>query len=230
MGLDRVTTVVTPASTYDLVDLATAKAELNIPNSDTSNDSWLTGAISQVSGAVSRYCNRAAAAADEASFPAETVQDLFYPDRDAYPYQVPGGLSRLQLSHWPVISVTSVTVTDPPGTDTTLTAGTDYVLDGAAGQLLRLNQYTAYPTSWAPLKTVVVYRSGYSPIPLDVVDAVLRWLTMRFNSRGTEANLKTIEQPGLGTKTYWVGDPRMAGGVPADIAELLDKYRVPVVA
>ena len=58
MGVAILKTVLAPAADFDLTDLATVKDELNIPSTDTSNDTWLARAISQVSAIISRYCNR----------------------------------------------------------------------------------------------------------------------------------------------------------------------------
>lgn len=234
MGLKRISTLLTPAATYDLVDLETVKVELQIPDDDTSKDAWLTGVIHQVSGAIARFCNRSSMDVNEASFPIETVQDLFYPERDAYPYQVPGGLELLQLSRWPLpfveggdSPVTSIVITDPPGNNTTLVEGTDFIVNPAFGQLVRLEPFTQYPTLWFPVKTVVIYQGGFDPIPPDVQDAALRWITQRFSDRGRNPNLRAREQPGTGREEFWVGGPPMSGGVPQEIVELLDHYRVP---
>lgn len=239
MGLKRITTLLTPAATYDLVTLEQVKVELRIADTDTGNDAWLAGVITQISGACARYCNRSAQDISEASFPVETVQDLFYPERDAYPYQVPGGTDQLQLSRWPlpmltnqqgqaVSPVQSVVITDPPGSNTTLVEGTDFLVDAAAGHLVRLDQWTQYPTLWLAIKTVVVYQGGFASIPTDVQEAVLRWITQRWGDRGREPGLRTLSEPGIGEKTYWVGGPQMSGGVPAEITAVLDQYRAPV--
>lgn len=298
MGLQRVTTLITPAASYALVALDDVKTELDIPSTDTSSDALLTGYINQVSGAMSRYCNRAPQDVNEASFPVELVQDLFYPDRDAYPYQVPGGTSALQLSRWPIAKITtlptsgntnsgnvlsfasvpaaivdgtpvnglnlpvsatvvgvgatsvtlnapivgavpagtninfgiSVVIVDPPGTSTALVQGTDFVVNPAVGQLIRLDQFQAYPTLWTPVATTIVYAGGYNPMPDDVQAAALMWITNRFSERGRDRNLKAKEQPGIGREEYWVGGPPMSGGVPAEIAEMLLNYRAPVTA
>jgi hypothetical protein len=232
MSLSRVTTLITPAASYDLVDLETVKAELQILNTDTTNDDWLSSAITQVSGAIARYCNRSDATASQASFPEEAVQDLFYPERDPYPYQVPGGEAKLQLSHWPITGVQSVTITDPPGVDTVLVQDTDFVVDAAPGQLIRLDKYMAYPTTWPPIKTIVVYTGGYPDIPADVTVAALRWMVLRYAERGRDPMLRSIEQPLVGTKSYWGGGPggNRSGGIPQEIAEMLAPYRQPVVA
>ena len=230
MGMQRVTSLLSAADSYNLVDLDTVRTELKLAANDTGNDAWLTNVIGQISGAIARYCNRSNADASEASFAVETVQDLFYPERDNYPYQVAGGLSVLQLSHWPVKNILSVVVSDPPGTNTTLVADTDYVLNAALGQLVRLDPFMAYPVVWQPIKTVVQYEGGFEEIPADVVDAALRWITMRWADRGRDPNLKSIEQPMVGTKTFWVGAMPQTGGVPSEIATMLDKYRVPVIA
>ena len=304
MSMTVISQTLVAAASYDLTDLATAKAELNIPGTDTTQDTWLAGAITQISAAIANYCDRV--------FPVETVQDVIYPDRDAYPFQVPGGVAALQLSRWPVIGarpavtatsavesgsvlpVSSVagispgmlavggvvgyapivgllpvpdaayvvtvdpvkstvmlgtpiiapvaagamlwfglraTVTDTPGTGQTLIPQFAYQLDAPAGQLIRLNQYTAYPTAWAPVQTTVTYQAGYATIPADLVDATLRLMSQRWSSRGRDPMLKSQEQPGLGTQTYWVGGPPgVRGAFPQEIAAMLDRYRVPVTA
>src|SRR5207249_2858329 len=105
-----IVTLESAASTYDLITLAGVKQELNIPDTDTSKDDWLIQAISQISGAIARHCNRTAAAANEASFPIETVLETIFPYRDPYPYQLPGGKDVLQLTHWPIVAVNSVVI------------------------------------------------------------------------------------------------------------------------
>jgi hypothetical protein len=94
MGVKTVTTVLLAPDSYDLTDLPTVKDELNIDPSDSSIDNFLTRAIAECSSQIHKYCNR--------TFPLETVQDLIFPDRDAYPYQIPGGVGELQLSRWPL--------------------------------------------------------------------------------------------------------------------------------
>ena len=241
MSMKRITTLVKSAASYDLVTLETVKVELEIPDSDTSKDAWLTGVIHQISGSCARYCNRSAMDVNEASFPVETVQDLFFPERDAYPYQVPGGTDPLQLSHWPLASltdsngqplsaVTSVVIADPPGTNTVLVEGTDFIVNPAFGQLVRLDPWSQYPTLWLPIKTTVIYAGGFNLIPDDVQEAALRWITQRYKERGRDPNLRAKEEPNLGRMEYWTGGPPMSGGVPEEIAELLWNYRSPVCA
>lgn len=102
MAVAIITTVLSPAvagdddaGPYDLTDLATAKDELSIPDSDSTNDLWLERAISQASIAIKNFCKRV--------FQVEGVQDLFYIEQDPYPYQLPGGVFPLQLSRWPLL-------------------------------------------------------------------------------------------------------------------------------
>lgn len=94
MTTQIVTTVVAPASSYDLTTLLTVHDELGLLSTDTSADSFLSRAITQISLAVASYCNRV--------FPVEGVQDLAYIDQDPYPYQTPGGVRPLQLSRFPL--------------------------------------------------------------------------------------------------------------------------------
>ena len=55
MGADRILSV-TPASSYNLIDLNTIKSFLNI--TDTSQDDYLNLVIPQASASVANYCNR----------------------------------------------------------------------------------------------------------------------------------------------------------------------------
>ena len=238
-------------------------------------------------------------------FAQETVEDIIYPARDAYPFQVPGGIPRLQLSRWPVatarvcISLTAavaagatilplvsqtglaggmpvggvgtadvlagatliqtvntdgtitltwpikdalavgavlwagpvIRITDPANVVRTLDPAHAYAIDARPGQVVRMDKFTGYPSLWYPLKTTVTYQGGFASIPFDVVDAALRLLTQRAASRDRDPMLKSRDQPGLGTETFWVGSvPGVRGAFPSEIAALLDPYRVPVIA
>ncbi len=103
MSIQIISTVLVAAASYDLTDLATAKDELSIKTAETSNDAFIGRAITQASTAVGNYCNRV--------FQLETIQDVCIPDRDAYPSQVPGGVSPLQVSRYPVEAATTTIVT-----------------------------------------------------------------------------------------------------------------------
>src|SRR5579859_2080300 len=102
MSIEIITTVLLAAApqtagagAYDLVDLATALDELQVEPNDVKNLPFLKRAITQVSAAIANHCNRV--------FPVETVKDVCYPERDAYPWQVPGGVWPLQVSRWPIL-------------------------------------------------------------------------------------------------------------------------------
>ncbi len=130
MGVRVTTTVLTPATTYDLTTLANIKDDLAIPATDTSSDATLARFITEQSQLVAQYCNRV--------FPIETVQDSILLDRDAYPYQVPGTQMLLQLSRWPVVAVISVVDQVLNGVSNTLVVGSDFLVDAALGWLTRI--------------------------------------------------------------------------------------------
>lgn len=302
MGLVAIETVLVSAASYNLTDLATCKDELQIPTGDTSQDTFLTRALAQCSIAIRNHCNR--------TFQTETVRNDVYPERDAYPYQVPGGVFPLQVTRWPITTlpivtlatsadvssgdvltfadttgvvvgvpvfmtpattgqtpppglandmvvsaVTATTVTlsanvtadiasgssvsfgtrvvinDPPGSPTEMLFGTDYIINVVNGQLVRLNPYTGYPSTWDASQAIAWFAGGYSTIPDDVVDATLRLVTARFKNRGRDPYLRSRDQPGLGREEYWVGGlPTERGMLTEEIADLLDNYRVPVTA
>lgn len=223
MELLTLSTVVTPAASYDLTDLATVHDELRIPIYTITDDPFLSRAITQISSAISRFCNRV--------FAVEMLCDTIYPERDAYSYQMPGGIAPLQLSRWPLVSVTSVTITDQSGIATLLVANVDYKIDMLRGWLIRLDPSSAYPVPWSPVQITVTYTAGFSDIPADLVDVVLRLITARYYSRGRDPTLKSQTQPNLGDQTYWVGStPGVTGPYSDDILSVLESYRQPVVA
>ncbi len=303
MGVAIIKTVLAPAADYDLTDLATVKDELNIPSSDTSNDTWLARAISQVSAVVARYCNRV--------FLPELLLETQYIEQDAYPNQTPGGIAPLQLSHWPILSLVSVAQVTAINTTQALVQGTDFAVDYDKGQLIRLNSFTGVAVVWEALPTNIEYSAGYgaavaeahtvpvtpgpytvtvanaatfsfdggvtyangtafkavlgtpatageysvamatgiyifnaadqgasiiinygySEIPDDLIDAVLRVVTQRFKQKDRDPMLMSINQPGVGEKRWWVGTTAgQNGALPPEITGLLDGvYRVPTV-
>lgn len=99
-----VTTVFTPASTYDLTTLDVVKDELSVVTN--SDDARLKRYLSMSSAAVTDYCNRV--------FPAETIKDEFWPARDPAPRIIPGGPDVLKLSRWPIIGSPSTAGIAPP--------------------------------------------------------------------------------------------------------------------
>ena len=226
MSVRIVSSVVTPASSYDLTILANIKDDLAIPSTDTSSDTTLSRFITEQSALVAQYCNRV--------FPIETVQDVIMPDRDPYPYQVTGMQAELQLSRWPVVSVASVTDQVAVGVANTLDEGSDFITDLERGWLTKLDPNTGYPTGWSPDRYTVQYTAGYfeagsgSP-PADLEMAVLRLITARFKARGRDPFLRSQGEPGVGQEQYWIGAlPGQTGPFPPDIAAVLEKYRVPL--
>jgi hypothetical protein len=226
MPVRIISTVLTAASSYDLTTLENIKDDLAIPGTDVSSDATLARFITEQSALVAQYCNRV--------FPVETVQDVIYPNRDPYPYQVTGILSELQLSRWPIVAVTSVTDTVAVGIVNTLVAGTDFVVDEPHGWLTKIDPNTGYPTGWSPDQYTVQYQAGYFEAgsgipPADLEMAVLRLVTARFKARGRDPFLKSQGEPNIGTEQYWVGAmPGQTGAFPPDIAAALEKYRVPL--
>ncbi len=156
MGYSVVTTVLSKAASYTLTDLATTKDELSIDSSDTSDDTWLTRAIGQVSRSIARYTKRV--------FPPEQLQDVFDIQQDAYPSQTPGGFAALQLSRWPVLAVASVVQTLAPGSTQALTAGVDFRADLETGHLLRLSPFTGVVTTWEAIPVSVTYTAGFGAL------------------------------------------------------------------
>lgn len=214
MGITVVTTVVTPPSDPTLTTLAKVKAELSI--GDTSLDTLLTSYIGSASAAIAQYCNRI--------FGQATIKDEAWPEREPYSFMLPGSISAIQLSSWPVISITTLTENG-----NALVDGTDYRVDKATGALLRLDGL-GYVKPWLAWPIVATYVAGFAAIPADIDDAAVRMVKARYLARGRDPFMKQENIPGVREVTYWVATGTDAGNMPPDVADILENYRQPVIA
>jgi hypothetical protein len=221
-----VTTVLTAAASRDLALLATVKDDWGVTG--TADDAFIGRSISRCSAAAEQFCNRV--------FAIETVQDNIALSREGWPHMVIRDLEALQLSRWPIAEVTSVTVDGKA-----LTAGTDYIPDPVNGRLLRLDN-SGDTRSWDGCLIVVVYSAGYvlpgqdasqfpdaaKLLPLDLEDAISRMVYTRFSERQRDPLIRSEMLDGVGRVEYIV--PTGDGNLTSDVADILDNYRVPVLA
>ncbi|MEZ0060903.1 hypothetical protein ABIF26_006446 [Bradyrhizobium elkanii] len=212
MGVRIVSTVVTAVDSYDLTTLAVVKDELSITGG--ASDGTLRRYITSASAAAAQYCNRV--------FQVETVRDEFWPDRDCSP--VFGGLDVLQLSRWPVESVATLTESGAE-----LGEDIDFRVEPKTGQVIRLDA-AGNARRWGTCPIVAQYDAGYPTVPADVADAVTRMVTKRFSAKGRDASLRSESIPGVRDVTYWIATGAEAGNLTPDVADVLDNYRIPVMA
>jgi hypothetical protein len=210
--MQSITTVTAAATSYDLTTLANVKAELDI--TDGGSDAVLRRYITSASKAAAHYCNRV--------FAVETVSEAFLPGHRYCAYGQHYAV--LQLSRFPLVTVTSVTEDDD-----LLTVTDDYLVNSSNGQLTRVNS-GLLPSRWLELGVTVVYSSGYATVPADLEDAVIRMVTQRYSAKGRDATLKSEEIPGVRSAQYWIATGEEAGAITPDVADLLDRYRSIVVA
>jgi hypothetical protein len=212
-----ITQVLTPAATYDLIDLATLKTLNAITG--TLQDVYLSLVISQISTIAANYCNRV--------FPVETLSDSFWPRRRGY-LREPRRVARpLILSRNPIVTVTSILEGVGGVAPTALVAGVDYQLDAIKGFVYRLDTL-GYPTTWVADSIVATYSAGYSPIPADLQLAAASWVKAIAAAQTRDSTIKSETVVGVYSATYGAaaGSPL---GVPADIAEALDNYNAELI-
>jgi uncharacterized phiE125 gp8 family phage protein len=192
-----------------LTTLADVKAALNI--SGTTDDTFLTASIERASAAVESYCNR--------TFGTRTETQTFRLDRSR---------QRLILKAVPVTSITSVTEAG-----TTLTTA-DYELDASAGFLDRLDGSDKLST-WAASKIVVTYVAGYVlpgasgtvTLPADVQACTIDLVARAYHARGRDPQLRSEKILDVIDQSWTATDSvSTKGGLPIDIAERLDAYRL----
>jgi hypothetical protein len=222
MPRNVITTVVTAATSIALTDLATVKSDWNIATDD--DDDFVTRSITRCSRAAANFCNR--------TFAIETVQDQIALRRDPWPRMTHERPEILQLTRWPIVAVTSVTVDG-----TALVAGTDFMVDQTNGQLQRLNAYGAM-TPWTGETIIIVYSAGYvlpgqsavagaQNLPDDIQDAVSRMVYTRYAERQRDPLVKSEQVDGVGRTDYIV--PSGDGNLSPDVEDILANYRIPVV-
>jgi Phage gp6-like head-tail connector protein len=212
--------VVTPATgnAFQLVDLQTVKDDLGITT--TSLDSVLTRYINACSGIIAKFCNR--------TFPAQSYQDDFFPQRDPAITPVRQGIDPIQLLNWPIIAPITSVVENTVANPITLTSGTDFWEDDKGGQLTRLDTF-GYPRIWPAVQITVQYNAGYNPIPLDLADACMDFVKWRYFSRTRDPGLRSQNIPGDYEASYlWGTGPGGPDDIPGTVAEKVERYRIPV--
>lgn len=201
-------TVVTPASNYDLTDVAAVKSELGI--TDNSEDTKIQAWVSQASGEISSYCNRV--------FAKETVKETF---RVLFVRGIQmQRLEQIVLARSPIASIASAIMDG----DTVLTEDTDYEHDGD-GHLYRLDT-NGNAIRWCISRLVVTYDAGYDIPPAPIARACISLVKVLRGGATRDPLVKSENVPGVGQTDYWIGGiPGTIGNLSPDIQAMLDPYR-----
>lgn len=222
MRVTSILTVEEAAASYDLVGIETVTERLGITAPTATDETLLGSIIAERSRRAASWCNRV--------FVRETLSEAFrlvgQPERWGGSARVP----LLQLSRYPVASITSVTES-VAGTPTTLDE-TDWEIDAATGHLYRLDGSDCRRDWWAS-KVTVAYIAGYdidsgdpsTDLPADIRDAVIEMVRNGYLERRRDPAMKSERIDGVRSVDYWVGSIPGAGGDDADIPGALRSYR-----
>ena len=211
MITESLLTVVTPATTYDLVSLDVIKDELGI--TDTTSDLRLARWITESSQMIAAYTQRVWAL--------ESLSEMF---RMPVKMNTSGYRHQLRLTRYPIVAVTTVVEDDIYS----LTQGVDFEVDPASGLLYRLFQGGVpdgeLAWTWHRRKVVVTYSAGYAlpdGAPSLLQQAAQMMIKGRQANRTTDPTLRSYVIPGVIEKTF--ATPSSTDGpIPAAIAALLD--------
>jgi hypothetical protein len=211
MTTTRIETVIEPAQSLALVDLATAKDELGIAADNTAQDARLNRYIAQASSLIHGYCRRV--------FPVQTYRNAFL--RRWRPW---AQIDPLVLSASPVTDILGISE------EGTLLDPVDYEPDFRNGMIWR-----AAPgllrCGWYGQEVIVDFKAGFATIPDGVQAAALRLIVMQQSIRGRDPFLKVREGPTYGREEFWVGNlPMLDAGLPQDVAQSLADYVIPSYA
>jgi hypothetical protein len=220
-----ITTVLTPATNFNLTSVENLRSDLAL--SDTSiTDDYLDRLIQQSARAIVKHC--------DLEFAVQTYRDAW--KNSSCPLTSSNVLLAANL---PLVEVTLVSEDGA-----TLASGTSYESNKDSGALYRLNG-SGSPQSWSRSNLVIEYRAGWllpgeeadeddeSPptaLPPDVEDACIRLVKARLLARGRDSNVRMENVEGVGSKQYWVPTGADSGNIPPDIADILAPYcRVSVI-
>jgi hypothetical protein len=207
--------VVTPATSHDLIDLATLKTMLDVASTDTSHDAQYQLLITQNSQMLAQECNRGAI--ENATFAKETVEEAW---KCVGPVCCPNGANKIWLSHYPIETITSIE--QPAGTVLDPSA---YVYEPLTGKV--------YILAGGNTDIVINYTGGYdlpteAPPPLQQITgllvkqyrAALTWIT------GSGSGVRLLAHKESRVVYFSPKDLIMAGFMPAGgPAAALVQYR-----
>lgn len=197
-------TVVTPAPSKALARLEQVREELGPAGADASDDQ-LRRRINVASGRIARYCGR--------ELVEETVEEAF-----TEPRRTPV----LILDRTPVSAVLAVTEND------VALVASDFEVSATAGLLYRKAGGTR--CHWPCGRIVVRYTGGYRPmdgLPFEIEQACLLLVTLDQYAQGRDPLLRSETVDGIGAVGYALPGAvgGLEGGMPGDVAALLDPYR-----
>jgi hypothetical protein len=200
--------VVTEADDQNLTSLDHVKEELGL--TDGTQDTKLTRFIEQASAICATYCNRV--------FGQETVTEVVRLSRCR---------PSISLTRYPVASITSV-VEGLSGDPTTLAAD-EYEVDGPSGLFYKLDGDDSR-IDWSATKYTVTYVGGYellAGLPREIERACILLVKMMHFSAARDPLVRSTSIPDVMDVGYALPGVfgGLEGGLPGDVAALLDPYR-----
>jgi hypothetical protein len=171
---DRIITVITPATSFDLMTLEEAKLLAGMSTTDTTDDAQMQLFLDINSATVMRMCNRI--------FAKEEVREEWR--------ELNGGC-RIFPSHWPIQADDIVSVESPIGTVLDPSA---YELEEESGKVELMSDGLACP--WIE-PVAIHYTGGYdlpdeAPLPLKRAVAMLNLQSKLLASMATIAGIRTL--------------------------------------
>jgi uncharacterized phiE125 gp8 family phage protein len=188
----------------DLTTLANAKSWLTIP--DTNNDVLLVRLISAASAFLINWLNR----------------DIMQATYTAEKYNG-NGKTAMHLRNWPIQSVSSLLVNGVVVQASPDGLSNGYVFDEKFIYLLGANVNSFPPGTFGKgiMNISVTYVAGYATVPLDIEQACIELVSLKFKERG-RIGIQSQQVPGQASMTY---SPRDLG---KDTKEMLQNYRAVV--
>lgn len=163
----------------DLCELDDVKAWLEIPDTNKTADAMLTRLISATSAEFIQAIDRN-----------DFTPEVAFTD-SMLVLRTPASRAQksitVVLKHWPVNTITSVTVDGTAVAESSDGFADGYVFSDGADPEARVGisivGSLATSCSTSPLEVTVVYDAGYDTVPADVTQAVIDWVAYKYRSR-----------------------------------------------
>lgn len=186
---------------YPLITVARAQAAEQLTSVASTR---LTSLIASASAAIERHCNR------------RFVSQSFTETHDG------DGASELILEHFPLISLTSVTIIEDDGTEVAI-AATEFRTKAGVG-LIRFKPDSTAAYRWFPegfQNVRIVQTAGFASVPEDVQEACVLLVAALYAGERKDAGVSSEK---LGDYSVTLRD-LAAGTMPENVKSLLSSYR-----
>lgn len=227
---------VTTAPTVEPVTTATAKTELGIPSSDTSQDARIERLIKAARSLAESYTNRAFISQeityDLDRFPSSSEPEPWWSgvQQAARSVLTRTSSEALSLPRPPYLSGLTVTYTTSDGDTIVMNPATDLLIDTTSEPARVVPIAGAWPQTRAQLGVHITYSAGYgsnpSDVPAAITEAILAHVIDAYARPNASITSESIDNASVAYGSTAGPRPTPGIGLRGDAQAMLEPYRI----